>query len=119
MSMYRFERLIEKYSNTFTVQKVSEGFYDDETGEYVPGTSETLELRGMIAPMKSQQIYNSGGRLTEADRILYVFEPLDIKTKIQYKGMTYSVEAAEDYSDFADFHYYILKAVSAFNASTE
>lgn len=116
MSLYRFKRLIEKYSNTFTVQKVSEGFYDDETGEYVPGTTEDLVLEGMIAPMKASQIYNSGGRLTEADRVLYVLEPMEYKTEIQYKGMTYSVETAEDYSDFADFHYYILKAVSAFNA---
>lgn len=116
MNLYYFKRLIEKYSNTFTVQKVSDGYYDDETGEYVPGTSQPLELRGMIAPMKANQIYNSGGRLTEADRVLYVFEPMEAKTKIQYKGMTYSVEAAEDFSDFADFHYYLLKAVSAFYA---
>ena len=119
MNMYNFERLINKYSNTFTVQKDTDGYYDDETGEYVPGTSEPLELRGMIAPMKSNQIYNSGGRLTEADRVLYVFEPMETKTKIQYKGMTYSVEAAEDYSDFTSFYYYILKAVSAFNAETQ
>lgn len=119
MKMYCFERLIKRYSNTFTVQKVSEGFYDDETGEYVPGASDDLELRGMIAPMNAKQVYNSGGRLTEADRVLYVFDPLEAKTKIQYKGKTYSVEETQDYSDFADFYYYILKAVSAFNVETQ
>ena len=30
---YRFKRLIHKYSVSFTVQKLSEGYYDEDTGE--------------------------------------------------------------------------------------
>ncbi len=116
---YRFKRLIDKYSVSFTVQKLSEGYYDEDTGEYVEGSDESVQMKGAITPVKSELIYRSGGRLTAEDCLLYVLEPLEYKTRILYKGKVYSVEAAEDYSDFADFHYYILKAVSAFNVETQ
>ena len=119
MSQYSFGRLIDKYAATFTVTKGTEGYYDDDTGEYVPGSLEETPMHGMIAPLKATQIYGSGGRLTASDRELYSFEPLEYKTIIQYKGTSYSVEEAEDYSDFADFYYYSLKAVNAFNAETQ
>jgi len=115
---FQFKRLIDKYSVPFTVQRSSEGYYDEDTGEYVEGINESIEMKGAIVPIKSGQIYNSGGRLTFDDRILYVLEPLEFKTRILYNGKTYFVEEAEDFFAYTDFHYYILKAVSSF-AGTE
>ncbi|MGG0666965.1 hypothetical protein ABE073_00290 [Lederbergia citrisecunda] len=111
---YRFKRLIEKYSVAFTVQKSTDGYYDEDTGDYIEGKEDSVPMKGAISPAKSEQIYNSGGRLTAEDCYLYILEPLEYKTLILYKGKTYSVEAAEDYSDYTDFYHYTLKAVSNF-----
>ncbi|MGA4517205.1 hypothetical protein ACPA0F_07945 [Solibacillus silvestris] len=124
MTLYNFKRLIQRYSTAFTVQSSTDCFYDDDTGEYVPGTTENKVLQGAIIPansilMSDKSSYQSGGRLTESDRLLFSLVPLELKTKIQHKGKTYHVEEEDDYSDFADFYHYTLKAVSAFNATTE
>lgn len=112
--IYRFTRLISKYSNPVVIELATDGGYDEDTGEYLIGQTEEVTIQGAIMPLKSKQIYQSGGRLTEMDRIIYSLTPLTEKQHVVYKGKVYSVEAFDDYSDFGDFYYYLLKAVSAF-----
>ncbi|PIC73339.1 hypothetical protein [Sporosarcina sp. P17b] len=114
---YRFQRLIEKYYVTFTVQMSSDGHYDEDTGDYVESVAQDITMQGAIVHARTKQIYNSGGRVTEEDCFLYILEPLSLKTRVLYKGREYSVELAEDFSDYTDFYYYRLKAVSSFARS--
>lgn len=118
-SIYRFTRLVQKYSNPLAMEIVSDGEYNEDTGEYVVGETENVTLMGAIMPLKARAIYESGGRLTESDRLLYSLTPFEEKQKVLYKEKVYTVEAYEEYIDFADFHYYLLKAVSAFHVQPE
>lgn len=118
--LYRFERLVRKYSNKMTIEIASEkGTYDMETGEYIKGETSIIEFEGAILPLKARAIYESGGRLTSADRLLYSLTPFKEKQQVIYKNKVYSVESEEEYIDYADFYHYTLKAVSSFYVKTE
>lgn len=115
MKLYRFARLIQKYYTDIEVQIATEGYWDDETGEYVPSKNDPVTLKAAVIPMSSQQIYNSGGSYTTADRNIFILEPLTPKTKVTHKGLTYSVEQSTDFTEYGDFFMYVLKAVSTFD----
>lgn len=115
MKLYRLKRLIEKYFADIEIKTETEGYYDDHTGMYVPGTKETKSMNAAVIPVSERQLYQSGGRYTDADKNIYTFESLQPKTKVIYKGITYSVEQSSDYTEYGDFFHYVLKAVSSFD----
>lgn len=111
MKLYQFKRLIEKYSVPFTLLVETDGHY--EVGEWVEGKSEDTEENGALVPLPSSLIYQSGGRLTQYDRHLYIEKEIPLKSKVLYKGVTYHVESKTPYADYADFNQYVLKANDA------
>lgn len=123
--MFKFQRLIEKYSTTFTVEYADDVEQKsltpddfDDLGRY-KGDLEQKPLqteRGAIIPLPARVIYQSGGRLTEQDRTLYSLNhDIPLKSKIRHNGMVYSVESKIPYSEIADFAQYTLRAVTAFD----
>lgn len=113
MSIYSFERLIRKYFTSISIEVEIPGEYVN--GIYVPGTKVPMIMNAAVIPMSSKQLYQSGGRYTDADKNIYTLEPLVPKTKMIYKELTYSVEQSSDYTEYGDFFNYVLKAVSVFD----
>lgn len=78
--------------------------------------NDPVPAEGALIPLSQRVIYQSGGRLTEADRHLYSLDQkIPKKSKVFYDDLTYHVESKTPFSPYGDFAVYILKAVSAFD----
>lgn len=120
MQYYNFTRLIKKYSSEFTAITLTEGYYDD-TGDWVNGSLSAVKLNGAIISHKESKIFRSEGALTEKDKRLFVFQPIDDKlhgAKVihdDYSGKNvYSIVDNVENSKFTGVFAYTLKYVSAF-----
>lgn len=124
MKSFRFKSLIRRYTVSFTIEypvnqskPTNPADYDD-LGKLINSGNQpnVQQSEGAIVSPTDKQIYQSGGRITSSDRLLYslVYDIPD-KSKIRYKGTTYSVESQSDYSDIADFSVYTLKGVDQFD----
>jgi hypothetical protein len=121
--MLKFKRLIDKYSVTFEIvystdksqKEITIHDYDD-LGRYIGNKSSTpkpIYEIGTISPVSQREVYESGGSLTESDRILFSLNHnIPLKSVITYKNQNYHVQSKNDYEQFADFAQYTLKAVS-------
>lgn len=112
--LYDFKRLINKYSVSFDLQRMTEGTW--VSGKWEEGLTETIPMRGAIVPMSENKIYHSGGTYTADDRELYVSEALgaDLTTlKVLYKGNTYGVENSRNFDEYTDAYIYNLKWAGA------
>lgn len=111
--LYNFKRLIDKYSQTFTlITEEKGGSYVG--GKYVKGDDTAVTMTGAIVPVSNSKIYQSGGLLTSKDRQLFMKSPIPNplpKSKIRYKGNTYSIEQETDFGEYADAYIYVLKWV--------
>lgn len=110
--IHRFGRLIDKYTVTdaVLVQQSTTGQWVDGMYVQVPSIQNT-PLPCAIVPMSSKEIYDANGRYTSNDRTVYTKQQLNIKDTISYRNVTYSVEEETDYSMYADFFMYRVKAV--------
>lgn len=113
--IYSFERLIRKYLTNADVIDEESGSYNEETGLYEKTESSPRIIEVAVIPLPSRLVYQSAGRLTEADKQIYSLNKIKEKTKIKYKGMTYSVEQSNDFTEYGDFYQYVGKAVSVFD----
>lgn len=105
---YAFKRLIKKYSMNLPYTWTEDGHRNPETGEWVEGTAQTETISAAIFPVDKNAIYESGGRITSADRLLYSLKPLDARGTVFHEGANWRIEKMGDYTDFADFHRYTL-----------
>ncbi|MCY1690734.1 hypothetical protein OVA29_08700 [Exiguobacterium sp. SL14] len=105
---YAFKRLINKYSMNLPYTWTVDGQRDPETGEWLEGTVQTRTIQAAIFPVDKAVVYESGGRLTSANRLLYSLQPLDARGTVFHEGTNWRIEQMGDYTDFADFHRYTL-----------
>lgn len=121
--MFEFQDMLQEYETDIqviitTADTSVNGGYDPETGEWISGgstpTPETIDTRGVMLPYSANEIYQSGGRLTQTSRQLIINMDIPEKAVVVGKGQKYSVEHKDGYEDFADFSQYELKWVSAF-----
>lgn len=117
MLLYKFARLIKKYSVSCQLVSVSEGAWS--AGTYVEGETTTTDIRGAVVPITEKRIQNSGGSLKQGDCEFITTQPIVINsnTHIIHKGKTYKLEDTTDYSDYADFNVYVARRVSAFDTA--
>lgn len=116
MLVFDFSDMLAEYSLPLTMlQPGTPGYYDDN-GQWVPGSDYVeVPITGALIPFSQNEIYQSGGRLTQSDRQLLIDNSdIPMKTEIVHGGQKYSVEGKTPYSDYADFDQYELKWVSAF-----
>lgn len=120
MKYFNFSRLIKKYSVEFTIEypgnasNSNDPLYYDDLGNYIGPElpSGPQPMTGALMPPSDRQVYNSGGRLTASDRLLYSLTTnIPEGSKILYKGMSYQVMPRANFEDFADFAQYECKAV--------
>lgn len=113
---FNFQRLINKYKNTFEVITRTDGHYDDE-GDWVDGEICKVTLEGAIISVSERQILRSEGTLTEKDKNLYMLVPIDDKlqgAKVLFRGNIYNATSYVDHAEFTGVYPYTLKYVSAF-----
>lgn len=120
MPMFDFSDMLAAYSVSLTIYKPQDGSlqgWDPNTGDPLPvPKAPQLEMSGALIPYKQNEIYHSGGRLTQYDRQLLIDDTdIPMKSIVLSNGQKYSVEAMIPYSDYADFNQYELKWVSAFD----
>lgn len=89
----------------------------DDLGKKIqPDPLPPVAAEGALIPLPQRVIYQSGGRLTEADRMLYSLDfNIPLKSKIMHGDFVYHVESKTPFDAYADFATYTLKAVSAFD----
>lgn len=119
--LYNFDRLIKKYSvECQLIQETRGGSYVG--GNWVPeADGDPVTIHGAVIPMTDRKVYQSGGIYTEQDRELITKTaiPLEPAAYIMYQGNRYHVESENDYSEYAGFHDYNLKRVSAIDRPKE
>ncbi|USK71760.1 hypothetical protein [Peribacillus asahii] len=121
--MFEFQSMLQPYMDDIqvlitTTDTTVNGGYDEETGEPIKSTVENTEpinTRGAMLPYSDNEIYQSGGRLTQKSRQLIINMDIPSKAVVVHGSQKYSVENKTGYSDFADFNQYELKWVSAFD----
>lgn len=121
--IHKFSRLLKKYESEFEVilpnkdTGVERDEYDDLGNLIIRDPLVPVKVLGSIMPPSYREIYQSGGAITNGDRILRISElnspsymlELPHKTKIIHKGKTFFTEGEADFLDFADFCRYTLK----------
>ena len=118
MKLYRFARLIKKYTVNCQLVNTTEGRW--QAGEWVEGETTTTDISGAIVPITEKRINNSGGDYKQGDCEFITTSPLQLNsdTFLLYKDKKYKLEENTDYSDYADFYNYIARRVSAFDTNT-
>lgn len=114
---FHFQRLIRKYSKSFTAVIPADGVYGDN-GDYIKGEPRCVSLVGAILSHRQNKIFRSEGTLTAQDRALFMLQPLEKELKgalVEYEGNVYRIEASLDNSHFTGVWAYTLKFQSAFN----
>lgn len=130
---YNFKRLIKKYTVSFFVQLPANDkqFGNDEVDDLgnpiTPEYAAQKPFKGAIIPFNSREVYQSGGRITESDRQLYIDAGsneniqgelyLPPKTRVIHQNRVYFVEGEGNYLDFSHFILYTLKEVGPFNGT--
>ena len=116
MQHFNFTRLVEKYSDEFTVIVPSKKVLNDG-GDWVDGEPEKKVLYGAIIGRGEKITFRSSGNLTEKDKRLFMLEELDkalLGASVVYDGDKYSILSSTDNSKFTGVWAYTLKYVSAF-----
>ena len=112
---YHMSRLIRRYEVPMQLITEEPGGYDPESGIYRKSKPVLSDFRGAVMPVPERVVYESGGRYTREDRVIYSTWGLPIKSKIVYRNAIYSVEDAADYTEYSDFFQYVVRRVSAFD----
>ena len=117
MLIYKFNRLIKKYTVDCQLVSVSEGKW--VAGSWVDGETTIEPIRGAIVPMTEKRLNNSGGDYKQGDCEFITTAPIELHsdTHILYKDKKYKLEENTDYSDYADFYTYVARRVSAFDTT--
>ena len=112
--MYKFKRLIKKYSKVPVYQiEEGEGFRDPNNGgQWVEGVPQEILIEdGAVVPLSNNDItFDEGGTYTAEDRKLYCYIELKKGTKVKHKGRSYTILEDRDYTDFdVNLRIYFLK----------
>ena len=109
-NLYRFRRLIEKYSVPCQLISRETGSYDND-GIWREPHDVTRDTKAVILPVPERTLYESGGRYTTADRLIISLEAYPMHSHIVYRGNKYRIEENADYTEYADFNQYLAKLV--------
>lgn len=110
-NLYRFRRLIEKYSVPCQLISRETGSYDND-GIWREPHDVTRDTKAAVLPVPERTLYESGGRYTAADRLIISLESYPMQSHLLYKEQKYRIEEIADFTEYADFNQYLAKWVS-------
>ena len=106
--IFDFVSLIERYEVGVPYTVEAAGYRDPATGRWVEGIPSTTIERMAVLPADKQAVYESGGRITSANRIIYRRgTPLDARGSIQFEGASWTIEVYGDYTTYSNFYRYV------------
>ena len=107
--MFDFKSQFQRYSRPFTaIVEGQPGYYDPETGKYVPPTDpQEVEMHGIIAQVGREDLQASeGGLLTFEDKTILVDTDhyrLQTGQEVIINGERYKILQITDYSIYSHF----------------
>lgn len=107
--MFRFKSQFQRYERPFSaIVEGHPGYYDPETGKYVPPTDpQEVEMRGIIAQVGREDLQaDEGGLLTFEDKTILVDTDhfrLQAGQEVIINGERYKVLQVADYSMYSHF----------------
>lgn len=116
--MFNFKKQFKRYNRPFTaIVEAEKGYYDKETGEYVPaGDPEEVKMKGIILQLNDDDLrFEEGGTLTFEDKkILLDTDHFNLthKQRIKIEGVGYQVHNIAPYDRYSHFEKVIVKRVS-------
>lgn len=119
MSLYNFERLINKYSVDCKLVTFAEGSW--KAGTWQEGAKSETDISGAVVPITEKRIQSSGGSYKQGDCEFITTQPIKITsdTFLLVNGKKYKLEDSTDYSNYADFNIYVARGVSSFDRTGE
>ncbi len=97
--MFDFGGMLKKYEQPATTTVKTEGYFDDETGKWVPGELEIIETSAAILPLTDEEMMQGeGGSYTRDDRKMYYHGELPHGQEVKVGDKVYTVDAIKDYS---------------------
>lgn len=117
MSYFRFGGTLRKYTTPFYRVRTPEVEYVD--GEPVPAEISRELMRGSIQPVGAKLLQLEGGRYTTDDRVIYTTSKLQVGDVIEHRCMSYTVDGADDRSEYSDVYKYMAKYVSPIDPGEE
>lgn len=116
--MFNFKRQLKRYGKPFkAIVEASEGYYDTETGKWVPpGEPKEQDMVGIIAQMNDDDLkYGEGGTFTYEDKKILIdieeYQLIHNQTVI-INDKDYKVLQIADYSTYSNFMKVFVKRVS-------
>jgi hypothetical protein len=109
-SYFRFGGILRKYTTSFSRVRTPEVTWVD--GKPVPTESPPELLRGSIQPIGAKLLQLEGGRYTMDDRVIYILSQLQDGDVIEHQSKSYTIEGADDRSEYSDVYKYMAKYVS-------
>ncbi|MCE5168523.1 hypothetical protein LQV63_04240 [Paenibacillus profundus] len=116
MNPRQFEGLLRRFQVPFQVVVKSKGYWDQTTGDWIPGEDEkTVTDYGAFVALPQRTVVQSGGMYTEEDRHLYTKRVIPMQTEVIHGGVKYQVHDKNDYAGYTTVNRYVLKWVSLFD----
>lgn len=112
-----FNRLLKKYGVTLTaVVDGQEGYWDTETGQYVPPSEPSeQDFKGIWLTLNDDELrYDEGGTFTFEDRKLIAHESIKLKKgeNIKRGDESYKIDRSKPYDTYSNFAVYYCKRVT-------
>lgn len=107
---FEFADFVEEFKVPFIAYEKREGYWADNA-DWVPvGQLVPINLIGIVLPLTEDDLqYSESGSHSVKDRKVYTTHKLEMGQRIQYKGITYTIQNFKDYSDYADVNIYFAR----------
>lgn len=103
-----FKPMIDERGMPFVAYEQTKGQY--VAGDWVPGDETPVERFGVLLPFSDDDLrYSESGTYSVKDRKLFTAQELKMGQKIEYKGISYTVQNFKDLSDYADVFIYVAR----------
>lgn len=103
-----FKPMIDELGMPFVAYEQGEGHY--EAGDWIPGALVPSDRFGVLLPFSDDDLrYSEAGTYSVKDRKLLTTRELQKGQKIEYKGISYTVQNFKDLSDYADVFIYVAR----------
>ena len=108
-------RILPRITESISYVNVTGGSYNN-SGQWIPGTSDTITFLGTILPLTDKDLeFDLGGTYTRNDYKLYTTEEFNVTQRITHNSINYEIQSKDDRLSFANYRRYIIRRVEDVN----